>query len=165
VLGALNVQGRSTCFPVLDDVPELELIGLQRGPAALHLPPDSPVFHEADWWNTSVAKTARTIRGLDLVITTDTMVAHLAGALSTPAWPLLHGNADWRWMVDRGDSPRYPSMRLYRQREPGDWGEVLDRVRKHLVDEQKKVCQDKARGCGDAAGAQPKQDFGIGHTW
>ena len=126
-------------FRFLDDVPDLELVGLQRGPAALNLPPGGPVFHEADWSNNSVAETARVIRSLDLVITTDTMVAHLAGALGIPVWTLLHWDADWRWMADRDDSPWYPTMRLFRQRSPGDWGEVIARVKLELTSYQESL--------------------------
>ena len=72
--------------------------------------------------------TAAIIAGLDLVVTVDTMVAHLAGALNRPTWLLLKHDADWRWMAGRSDSPWYPSMRLYRQPAPGDWKSVMARV-------------------------------------
>jgi hypothetical protein len=75
-----------------------------------------------------IAETAALIAGLDLVITVDTMVAHLAGALNRPAWLLLKHDADWRWMTGRTDSPWYPSLRLYRQRAPGDWSNVISAV-------------------------------------
>jgi hypothetical protein len=79
-----------------------------------------------------IKATAELIAGVDLVITVDTMVAHLAGALHHPVWLLLKHEADWRWMVDRDDSPWYPSMRLYRQPVPGDWASVLKRVSQDL---------------------------------
>lgn len=69
--------------------------------------------------------TAALISGLDLVVTVDTMVAHLAGALGKPVRILLSHYADWRWLVDRDDSPWYPTARLHRQPTPGDWGAVL----------------------------------------
>jgi ADP-heptose:LPS heptosyltransferase len=69
---------------------------------------------------------------LDLVITPDTMTAHLAGALAIPTWTLLPAEADWRWMSERDDSPWYPTMRLFRQPSPGDWLSVLARVRAEL---------------------------------
>jgi ADP-heptose:LPS heptosyltransferase len=67
------------------------------------------------------ADTAALIAQLDLVITVDTAVAHLAGALGKAVWVLLPFSADWRWMVDRQDSPWYPTMRLFRQPKAGDW--------------------------------------------
>jgi hypothetical protein len=74
---------------------------------------------------------AQRIKGLDLLITIDSMPAHLAGALGVPVWTLLHSDADWRWMRDRDDSPWYPTMKLFRQKEQGNWGEAI----KHLVSE------------------------------
>lgn len=76
--------------------------------------------------------TARALAGLDLVVTVDTMVAHLAGALGRPTWVLLRRNCDWRWMEDRTDSPWYPTMRLYRQDREGDWSGPLARVQTDL---------------------------------
>ena len=70
--------------------------------------------------------TARLLAGLDLVLTVDTMVAHLAGALGRPTWLLLHADPDWRW-GGGGRSPWYPGIRQFRQRVPGDWsGPVAD---------------------------------------
>jgi ADP-heptose:LPS heptosyltransferase len=77
--------------------------------------------------------TAAAIMNLDLIITVDTMVAHLAGALGKPVWLLLAFQADWRWMVERDDSPWYPTMRLFRQSRPGDWHEPMERIRRALV--------------------------------
>ena len=69
--------------------------------------------------------TAALIGGLDMLITVDTMVAHLAGAMGRPACLLLKHDADWRWLKGRRDSPWYPSLRLYRQQTPGDWHSVI----------------------------------------
>jgi hypothetical protein len=73
----------------------------------------------------SVDDLAAAIRGLDLLITIDSMPAHLAGALGVPVWTLLRHEADWRWMDGRGDSPWYPTMRLFRQEREGDWDKVV----------------------------------------
>ena len=65
---------------------------------------------------------------MDLLITIDSMSAHLAGALGVPVWTLLSNDSDWRWMEDRTDSPWYPSMRLFRQPRSGSWKGVIDDV-------------------------------------
>jgi hypothetical protein len=80
-----------------------------------------------------LAELAVRLRLLDLVITVDTMVAHLAGALALPVWLLLDHDPDWRWMSDRDDSPWYPTMRLFRQSSPGDWQGVIAEVQRELL--------------------------------
>ncbi len=75
---------------------------------------------------------AETIAGLDLVVTVDTLAAHLAGALGVPGYVLLEYTADWRWMSEREDTPWYPSLRLFRQTLPGDWATPLQEVHKAL---------------------------------
>lgn len=67
-----------------------------------------------------------------MLITVDSMPAHLAGALGIPVWTLLHAEADWRWLENREDSPWYPTMRLFRQVQQGDWKQVIDRVKTEL---------------------------------
>lgn len=76
--------------------------------------------------------TAALVECLDLVISVDTSVAHLAGALGKPAWILLPYHPDWRWLLDREDSPWYPGVRLFRQPRPGDWDSVVARVAAEL---------------------------------
>jgi len=82
---------------------------------------------------TDLAETAAAIANLDLVVAVDTSVVHLAGALGRPAWVLLPFAPDWRWMLGRDDSPWYPSLRLFRQKEPDDWDLVIARVRRALA--------------------------------
>jgi ADP-heptose:LPS heptosyltransferase len=74
------------------------------------------------------ADTATVVQSVDLVITVDTAMAHLAGALGRPVWTLLSVFPDWRWMLDRDDSPWYPTMRLFRQHRGGDWAPVVQDV-------------------------------------
>jgi hypothetical protein len=76
--------------------------------------------------------TAEHVLSMDLIITVDTMMAHLAGALGRPVWNLLPYRCDWRWMADRPDSPWYPTMRLFRQPRQGDWVGVVENVRRRL---------------------------------
>jgi len=75
-----------------------------------------------------IGELAAAMGALDLVITIDSMAAHLAGALGVPVWTLLPYRADWRWMDGRNDSPWYPTMRLFRQPSPGDWQSVVTRI-------------------------------------
>jgi len=82
---------------------------------------------------TEFADIAAIIAQLDLVITVDTSIAHLAGALGKPVWILLAFVPDWRWFLDRDDSPWYPTARLFRQPAPGAWGPVIERVKDELV--------------------------------
>ncbi len=83
------------------------------------------------------ADTAALMANLDLVITVDTAGAHLAGAMGRPVWTLLTQAPDWRWLREREDSPWYLTMRLFRQRQAGDWDEVLGRVALALEDWQR----------------------------
>jgi ADP-heptose:LPS heptosyltransferase len=76
--------------------------------------------------------TAAVVANLDLIITVDTSVAHLAGAMARPVWVLLPAVPDWRWLLDREDSPWYPTMRLFRQKTPVDWKPVFERMEAEL---------------------------------
>jgi hypothetical protein len=82
---------------------------------------------------TDFAETAALLSCLDLVITVDTSVAHLAGTLGCPTWILLPWTPDYRWLLDRDDSPWYPSVRLFRQDATRDYAGVIDRVRTELL--------------------------------
>jgi Flp pilus assembly protein TadD len=88
--------------------------------------------------------TAAVIAGLDLVITSDTAIPHLAGGLGAPVWLALAHLPDWRWGLSGDTSPWYPSMRVFRQSRAGDWGEVFDRI-------ARAVCERFGGGAGDAA--------------
>jgi len=78
--------------------------------------------------------TAAVIRSLDLVITSDSAVAHLAGALAAPVWVALGRSCDWRWLDNREDSPWYPTMRLFRQERLNDWEGLFARIAAELAD-------------------------------
>ena len=97
---------------------------LAHDPAA-HVPPKE--LRLVDWTAelADFADTAAFVAALDLVISVDISVAHLAGALGKPVWVLLPANADWRYLREREDSPWYPTMRLFRQRSPGIWREPV----------------------------------------
>ncbi len=88
--------------------------------------------HEIDSLTPPFEETAALIMNLDLVITCDTSIGHLAGALGKPVWIVLPFVPDWRWMMDREDSPWYPNTRLFRQTIRGDWAEVFERVARRL---------------------------------
>ena len=107
----------------LTDIPGIRTFNLQLG---------SAVPRAADISTPDILALAARMRGLDLVITVDTMTAHLAGALAVPTWTVLPSEADWRWMADRDDSPWYPTMCLFRQSAAGDWAPVIRRVRQAL---------------------------------
>jgi ADP-heptose:LPS heptosyltransferase len=79
------------------------------------------------------ADTAALIANLDLVISVDTAIAHLAGAMGKPVWLLNRFDTDWRWLTEREDTPWYPTMRIFRQRSAGDWAGVIARVTESLT--------------------------------
>jgi len=101
--------------------------GLESGPWAARVTDLAPAL-------TDFARTAAVIAQLDLVISVDTAVAHLAGALGKPVWLLLAGGNDWRWLHGRDDTPWYATMRLFRQPRLGNWPAVVKNVRRALVD-------------------------------
>jgi tetratricopeptide (TPR) repeat protein len=113
----------------LFDVPGLQFFSLQKdGPAA------PPHFRLIDVMSemTDFADTAALVENLDLVISVDTAVAHLAAALGRPVWLLDRFDPCWRWLIGRRDTPWYPTLRLFRQPEPGNWASVIEEVRAEL---------------------------------
>jgi ADP-heptose:LPS heptosyltransferase len=88
---------------------------------------------EFDAGTDAFADTAAVMQCLDLVVTSDTSVAHLAGALGRPTWVALQHVPDWRWMMDRPDSPWYPTMRLFRQKSPREWDGVFEKTAQNLT--------------------------------
>ena len=112
----------------LGTVPGATFVNLQRGSEYDRWRRQGGGPPMLDMASDNVADTAAVIAALDLVITIDTMVAHLAGSLGVPVWVILHFAADWRWLLHRSDSPWYPTMRLFRQPAPGDWDSVVSEV-------------------------------------
>jgi tetratricopeptide (TPR) repeat protein len=129
-----NRSVRLERFEPLTRVPGVNLVSLQKGHGIEQLAPLADRWHLLDLgsriksWTDSAAAVAE----LDLVITVDTAVAHLAGALGVPTWVALPFSADWRWLLDRDDSPWYPGMRLFRQTKAGDWTSVFERIAEAL---------------------------------
>lgn len=116
-------------------LPQIRIYSLQTGERATDLTP----FLSAQVYDLSpslqdFADTAAVVAALDLVITVDTAIAHLAGSLGKPVWVLLPFVPDWRWLLDRSDSPWYPTARLFRQTQAGDWAGVVERVRQALIE-------------------------------
>jgi tetratricopeptide (TPR) repeat protein len=121
-------------FAPLAKIDKVRLISLQKKHGLEQmaaLPADVSVIEfgsELDELNGVFMDTAAVMKNLDLVIASDTAIAHLAGALGVPVWLVLPDVPEWRWMMERNDSPWYPTMRLYRQPEPGDWKSVFQQV-------------------------------------
>ncbi len=137
-------------FLDLMDAPEVSFFSLQKGAAAEALTEKGSEALCVDVGRRcqDFADTACALEQLDLVVTVDTALAHLAGALGVPVWVLLPYVADWRWLEGRNDSPWYPSARLFRQDRPGDWDGVFDAVAKAL---KKKLEETKNTGPGEPA--------------
>jgi hypothetical protein len=128
-------------FAPLARLPAISLISLQKGEARdqLLLATQSglPIVDLGDDFDTThgaFMDTAAVMMNLDLIITSDTAIPHLAGALGVPVWLALPFVPDWRWLLDRTDSPWYPNMKIFRQTSPGDWPGVFERITAALVD-------------------------------
>jgi hypothetical protein len=121
-------------LPLLDC--EATFVSLQkevRAEDAALLSGRSEILHFGDALK-DFSDTAAVIANLDLVISIDTSVAHLAGALGKPIWILLSFTPDWRWLLERNDCPWYPTARLFRQRDAGAWAKVITQVDDALRD-------------------------------
>ena len=131
--GGTEIKGRSFAPALLAPIaglPNVRLISLQKafdGKQLASLPGSMTVetLDNLDNGADAFLDTASLLPLLDLIITADTSVAHVAGALGCPTWLALKHAADWRWFLDRNDSPWYPSLRLFRQPAPGDWASVF----------------------------------------
>lgn len=135
-------RGRSfpvTLFEQLSRMDGVRLISLQKGDGEEQLQrlPEGMAVETLgglDAGSDAFLDTAAVMESLDLIVTSDTAVAHLAGALARPVWVALKQVPDWRWMLDRADSPWYPTMRLFRQKHDGDWAGVFEDIRRALLE-------------------------------
>ncbi len=133
--GSLYKHNQTRSFSLVElepllQIPNVTFYSLQKGIPQIEIAElgwDSRLIDLSDRL-TDMADTAAAIAQLDLVITVDTAVAHLAGAIAKPVWVLLAKVADWRWMLDREDTPWYPTMRLFRQTKPNDWQSVIQQI-------------------------------------
>jgi Flp pilus assembly protein TadD len=125
----------STLAPPLAQVPGIALVSLQKGDATAEVRAYSGRASLADAARdiADYEDTVAAIAALDLVVTVDTSIAHIAGAMGRPCWVLLPFTSDWRWLRERSDSPWYPSLRLFRQQAPGRWDEPLAAVAAELA--------------------------------
>ncbi|HVX16307.1 MAG TPA: tetratricopeptide repeat protein [Pirellulales bacterium] len=127
-------------FEPLARVPGVQLVSLQKGPGSEQIggAEGKAAFDVVSFGGLldeqagPFMDTAAIIANLDLVVTVDTAVGHLAGAMAAPVWTALNYSGDWRWLLDRDDSIWYPTVRLFRQRRPGDWADVFQRMADEL---------------------------------
>jgi hypothetical protein len=114
----------------LTNIPGISLISLQKGAGTEQLAPlkDRLPLEDAASAHADMLETAALVRTLDLVLSVDTSIAHLAGAMAKPVWIMLPWVADWRWMEQRADSPWYRSARLFRQSAAGNWASVAAQI-------------------------------------
>ena len=139
----------------LGKVPSVSFYVLQKGEPAKQAatPPEGLKLVDLTFGLDDFADTAALIANLDLIISVDTSVAHVAGGMGKPVWVLIPLVSDWRWMLGRTDSPWYPTLKLYRQEQAGDWPGVMRQVEQDL----RKVVLDDCRG-GELTDEQTTQD-------
>jgi tetratricopeptide (TPR) repeat protein len=127
------------CFAPLAQIPGVRLISLQKGEGSEQVAAVRDLFpvvdfaEDLDQRSGPFMDTAAVMKNLDLVISPDTVGAHLAGALGVPVWVALPFAPDWRWLLHRPDSPWYPTMRLFRQKTAGDWAAVFAEIQAALM--------------------------------
>jgi hypothetical protein len=122
-------------FTRLSKIPGVFLFSVQKGPGTEQMDSLCPVrdlSDQLDHTSGAFMDTAAVMNNLDLVISCDTAIPHLAGALGVPVWLALSLVPDWRWLLQREDSPWYPTMRLFRQTRPGNWDDVFERIAAEL---------------------------------
>ena len=131
-----NRSSRLEFFAPLAKVAGVAFFSLQKGPPSeqAKTPPEGMGLIDFTEELQDLSDTAALVEGLDLIISVDTSVAHLAGAMARPVWTLLSFKACYRYMLEREDTPWYPTMRLFRQRQKGDWPEVMERVADSLAE-------------------------------
>jgi Tfp pilus assembly protein PilF len=119
-------------FAPLAEIAGLEFHSLQKGPEAVEAVPPGFAVIDHSHELSDFAETAGLVANLDLVISVDTSVVHLAGAMARPVWTLLPRGADFRWLMEREDSPWYPTMRLFRQEKRGEWVGPIRKIAEQL---------------------------------
>jgi tetratricopeptide (TPR) repeat protein len=122
---------KRSMFAPLRALPEVSFFSLQKGPPANESADRFPLIDHTNDLKT-FADTAAMMENLDLIISVDTSVVHLAGALGKPIWTMIPFLPDWRWLLEREDTPWYPTMRLFRQNKANDWSDVVDRLLESL---------------------------------
>ena len=152
-----DLDRRRSCrldhFAPLVELPGTEFVSFQVGPRAAELRTSGwyGLIREAPPAAVPFDATADALTEVDLVVTVDTVLAHLAGAVGRPVWTLLSFVSDWRWMLGRTDTPWYPTMRLFRQPAPDDWASVFREVREALaarVGQKTTPCNTRANSSG-----------------
>lgn len=129
-------------FAPLAALPDVTLVSLQKGPGSEQVRTAGfrvVELRDFDTGADAFADAAAVIQSLDLVLTSDTAIAHLAGALAAPCWLALQFSANWRWLTGRDDSPWYPSLRLFRQRQFHEWADVFARMTAELASPERRA--------------------------
>ena len=145
-------------FRALAEVEGVRLVSLQKGFGSEQIEKHRDELNLLEWSDPTdttadaLLETAAAMKCLDLVVTVDTSIAHLAGALAVPVWVMLPLANDWRWLTAREDSPWYPTMRLFRQKKPGDWDAVYARIQEALRGKVRATKVPTEEGCGAGAG-------------